>query len=65
MKNIAFMPVTLSDKNSVKLWKTLPEDIVGKRKMKEIKKKRKETMRFAGLMLHQFQGMSNPDSVQK
>ena len=31
--------------------------------MKEIKKKRKETMRFAGLILHQFQGMSNPDSV--
>lgn len=35
----------------------------GKKKMKEIKKKRKETMRFAGLILHQFQGMSNPDSV--
>ena len=35
----------------------------GKKKMKEIKKKRKETMRFAGLILQQFQGMSNPDSV--
>ena len=63
MKNIAFMPDTSSspsDKNSVKLWKMLPEDIVGKRKWKKLRKKEKKQCVLQDSFCSNFKGCQTP-----